>query len=119
MSNMDEQRTAALYDKRASVDFYEERYTQGYLDEWPAYKKRRIAEFVRSAELPESGEALDFGCGNGILTEVVRQALPVGWTTCGTDISQVAIQNARGRYPDCSFFPADDDHLRGKKFDFL
>ena len=56
---MEEQRTAKLYDKCASVDFYEERYLQGYLDEWPADRKRRITEFVRSAQLPESGEALD------------------------------------------------------------
>jgi trans-aconitate methyltransferase len=116
---MDEQQTAKLHDKRASVVFYEERYSRGYLEEWPADKKQRIAELLKSAELPESGEALDFGCGNGVLTEVIRRALPAGWTTTGTDVSAVAIQNARARYPLCRFSQADDDHLQGKQFDFL
>jgi SAM-dependent methyltransferase len=116
---MDGQRTADLYNKHASVDFNEERFAKGYLDEWPTERKRRIFELVRSAELTEAGQALDFGCGNGVLTEVVRQALPATWSACGADISAVAIQNARSRYPQCSFFPANDDQLRSKKFDFL
>lgn len=88
------------------------------MDEWPLEKKQRVIEIVRDLQLPEKGDALDFGCGNGVLTEVVRQVLPA-WNVYGTDISITAIDHAKARYPDCCFFHLEDNHCRDKKFDFL
>ncbi|MGD1047821.1 MAG: methyltransferase domain-containing protein [Candidatus Krumholzibacteriaceae bacterium] len=116
---MDQPKSAGLYDRQASRAYYEDRFASGYMDAWPAETKRRIADLVRGLALPDRGEALDFGCGNGVLTDVLRQALPPGWTVYGTDISETAIGNARRRYPRCTFFPADDAGYAGKKFDFL
>lgn len=116
---MADEQTGKLYDKGVAVDFYDARYATGYLEEWPADRKARITELIRSARLPSSGEALDFGCGNGVLTEVVRGALPEGWTICGTDLSAVAIDHAGVRYPRCRFFVSSDDRVRGKRYDFL
>lgn len=112
-------RTWELYDKAAATVFYQERYADGYMDEWPIEKRRRIFDVVRSLELPSTGEAIDFGCGNGVLTDVVRQALPSTWHVYGTDISSVAIENAKGRYPRCTFLDPATAELRGKKVDFL
>jgi trans-aconitate methyltransferase len=108
-------RTSELYDKSRSVDFYEERYEQGYMDEWPAERKRRLIEVIRELPLPAHGDALDFGCGNGVLTEVVRQALP-GGNVWGTDLSATAVQNARSRYPRCEFIEAGNID---RKFDLV
>lgn len=116
---MDQPKSSGLYDKQASRAYYEDRFARGYMDAWPAETKRRIAELVGGLGLPDRGEALDFGCGNGVLTDVLRQALPPGWTVYGTDISETALGNARQRYPLCTFFPADDARQAGKKFDFL
>lgn len=83
---MTQLRTETLRDKDASVDFYEERYVQGYMDRWPPEKKRRIIDVFRSLPLPKSGTALDFGCGNGELTEVMRLALPPDWKIVGSEM---------------------------------
>jgi len=108
-----------LYSKEASADFYERRYRKGYMDEWPEQKRQRVFELVHSLRLPASGSALDFGCGNGVLTEVLRTALPGGWRICGTDVSAVAIRNANNWFPGCSFFTAGGSVLDGAKFDLL
>ena len=116
---MEQRRTSNLYDRKTSQAFYEERYAHDYMASWPDEKKRRVFDLIRGLELPGTGEALDFGCGNGILTDVVRQALPSGWKMYGTDISATAIENAAKRYPSCRFFTAEDGRRAGKRFDFL
>jgi len=86
--------------------------------EWPAETKRRIHQIIKELPLPEKGYALDFGCGNGVLTNVLHEALPL-WKIYGTDISITAVQNARVRYPGCTFFTSDESVLHQKQFDFL
>lgn len=99
--------------------FYDRRYISGYLESWPPVeKKRRIFDLTRGLELPKTGIALDFGCGNGALTEVLRQALH-SWEVWGTDISAVAVRNAKKLYPECTFFLSDDKAFLGRRFDFL
>lgn len=107
-----------LYNKDTNVKFYEERYSSGYMEKWPAEKKERIFEIIRSLNLPEKGDAIDYGCGNGILTDLIRQALP-GWKIYGTDISSVAVENAKLRYPDCNFIHISDERMSNKKFHLL
>jgi len=114
-----QQKTPYLYDRDASIDFYQYRYSKGYMDEWPAEKRQRVLEIIRMLELPDTGEALDFGCGNGVFTNVIKQALPSGWKVYGTDISTIAVENAIKRYPGCTFFVTSDKRAAGKKFDFL
>ena len=110
--------TAELHDRDRSEAYYDERYEHGYMDEWPAETKARIVEVIRSLDLPASGDALDFGCGNGVLTEVLREALP-GWRVYGSDLSHVAVENARRRHPRCAFFVPGDGVADGKRFDLL
>lgn len=110
--------TKELYDERTSKRFYDERYTKGYMDEWPLEKKQRVFEIIKNLDLPDEGEALDFGCGNGVFTEVMGQALPK-WKIYGTDISAVAVENARTRIPSCTFFTPSEENMMSKRFDFL
>jgi trans-aconitate methyltransferase len=107
-----------LYQKEEAIDFYENRYEKGYMDEWPIEKKQRVFEILRSLPLPETGDALDYGCGNGVFTDLLRQALPK-WNVYGSDISQNAVNNAKVRFPECTFFVSDNDKKSEKKFDFL
>ena len=116
---MSQRQTSQLYDKKEAVSFYEDRYAQGYMEDWPEEKKQRIFDIVRGLPLPETGSALDFGCGNGVLTEVVRQALPPKWTMHGTDLSEIATGNAARKYPQCVFFVAEEDRFCGNKFDLI
>ncbi|HEX6164386.1 MAG TPA: methyltransferase domain-containing protein, partial [Vicinamibacterales bacterium] len=104
----------------SAVRFYDQRYANGYMRDWPDWQKRRIVKLVRELNLPPTGRALDFGCGQGVFTDVLRAALP-GWTICGTDLSGSAIEAARSRFPGCSFFPLlpDDQGQSAQPFDLL
>ncbi len=93
--------------KQSSESFYNDRFSTGYMDEWPLWKQRRVAEIIRSTDLPTKGNALDFGCGTEVFTEVLRGSLPPSWVVYGTDLSPVAIKIARSRRSDCDFFELD------------
>jgi SAM-dependent methyltransferase len=115
---METEKTARLHDVGESTDFYESRYEQGYMEEYPDDVKKKIVAIIRDLGLPQEGRALDFGCGNGVLTDIIRQALPA-WTVFGTDLSRKALSNARTRFPKCTFIERDDPSLRSNAFDFV
>ena len=98
--------------------FYDDWYVRGYMDEWPIEKKHRVFDITKSLNLSETGDVLDFGCGNGEFTGVLKKALPE-WNVYGTDISAIAIENAQKRHSDCSFFLTSDNRFIDKKFDLL
>ena len=104
--------------KKDSTQYYNKRYRRGYMEDWPNDKKRRIFELLKSLKLPETGKALDFGCGNGIFTSLIKEALPK-WEVYGVDISDIAISNAKKRYSKCNFFVLSDEKYSDCKFDFI
>ena len=107
-----------LNNENDTIKFYDDRYSKGYMEEWPIEKKQRVLELIKSLNLPETGDALDYGCGNGVFTGVIKQALP-RWNVYGVDISSKAVDNAKKRYPNCLFFLPSDVRFSGKRFDFL
>ena len=115
---MKKSKTAQLYDKHESTDFYDQRYAKGYMDNWPAQKKQKVQEVLLSLGLPSEGAVLDFGCGTGVLTELIAQTLP-GWTVYGTDLSTEAISIAKERYKTPQFFVPGDQDFVGKTFDLV
>jgi len=118
--------TIQFSDKKASADFYQQRYEQGYMGYWSRFEKDRIREIIRELKLPEHGKALDFGCGRGIFTKVLQEALP-GWTITGCDINNEAIASAKRNNTGISFFVIGDTAQSGfdsaqptiGKFDFI
>src|ERR1700676_1908723 len=97
-----------LYQKLKAKQFYEDRFENGYMDEWTRESKERIFSVINELDLPPNGRALDYGCGNGVFTEIMREALPQ-WDIFGCDISEKAIANAKNRFPECTFFVSDND----------
>lgn len=110
--------TIQFHDRKASVDFYQSRYEHGYMGHWSDFDKKRLFDLVKNLQLPAHGSALDFGCGRGIFTEVIRQALP-GWNISGCDISKEAIRTASENNKNISFFVLGDEPFKNKKFDFI
>jgi len=110
--------TKDLHDKEAAIEFYEDRYEKGYMEEWDDLKKKKVEEVLRQLHLPPTGKLLDFGCGNGVFTRIIKDTLP-GWEVYGVEISSIAVQNARNRIPDCIFFEATDGGKYKNQFDFL
>ena len=88
------------------------------MDEWPVEKKQRVFEILEQLHLQKSLIVLDFGCGNGIFTEIIRQALP-GWKVYGCDISQLAIAHTKKRFAGCDFFVSGEGDAQFHQFDFL
>jgi SAM-dependent methyltransferase len=100
-----------------AAHYYDQRFRQGYMEDWPVTKRTRVAELIRLLDLPRKGTALDFGCGTGAFTTVLCEALP-GWIIEGCDISRAAVELAAKRLPGGTFFPLSDCHLRGP-FDLI
>jgi SAM-dependent methyltransferase len=93
-----------LHDVVAATNFYEERYKRGYMDEWPKEKCEQISQLLKELPLPPTGRALDFGCGTGVFTAMLRDTL-TNWEVEGTDLSVNAIKAARMKLPGCSLYP--------------
>lgn len=108
----------SLHQREQSVLFYEERFAKGYVEEWPIEKKQRLIDLLRELPLPERGRGLDFGCGNGVLTSVLAEALPK-WTIEGADVSEIAIRHATIRYPQCCFFLFHEDRMPVGSYDLV
>lgn len=88
------------------------------MDEWNYEKKKRVFDIVKSLDLPDEGAVIDFGCGNGIFTDILKKVL-TKWEVFGCDISEVAIANAKVRFPNCKFYISSDNEFREMKFDLL
>ncbi len=110
--------TATFRDEAATTRFYEERFKRGYMGDWSAEKCERVRKLVKSLPLPPTGTALDFGCGVGVFTAVLQDALP-RWLVEGTDLSSTAVNASRQRVPECMFYPLSECGQREDRFDFI
>jgi len=101
-----------------TASYYDERFREGYADYWPQERYTRVAALIKSLDLPQTGTALDFGCGNGSFTKLLADTLP-GWTVVGADLSSVAVANCLRKYPALTFLQIDGlDGMRGR-FDLI
>ena len=100
------------------IKYYDHRYEQGYMEEWPENQKRKMLDVLQSLNLPNTGTLLDFGCGNGVFTNLLQTSLP-GWKIFGVDVSPLAIYNASKKYPGCTFFTVDKMSEYSHFFDFV
>jgi SAM-dependent methyltransferase len=98
--------------------FYESRYKSNYMDSWPQWKKDRIKKLIADFHLPKNGVALDFGCGTGEWTSVLKDSLP-SWEIWGTDISKTAVEKAIKKCPNCSFFHLGEASEYQNKFNLI
>ena len=110
--------TRDLSNRKASAEFYENRYTHGYMGYWSAFEKERLLSLIRELNFPVSGKALDFGCGRGIFTAIFLEALP-GWEIYGCDISPEAIGFAQRNNSSIHFFVLGSAEFAEERFDFI
>jgi SAM-dependent methyltransferase len=110
--------TIDLRQKSKAIDFYNLRYSKGYMDDWSLYKINRIYKLLKELNLPTSGRALEFGCGNGVFCNILKKALP-NWEVTGCDISSEGIKLAKQRYPDIKFALCDDPEIKSNKYNFI
>ena len=101
---------APISDAKAARDYYETRYTQGYMDRWEAERRGRLRDVLATIELPANARILDFGSGSGALTPLLAEIWPDA-TVTGADISAAAVENANQRYDGIRFEVLDDDFV--------
>jgi SAM-dependent methyltransferase len=99
-------------------DYYNRRFAAGYAEAWPAGRYVRIARLIDGMGLPGNGRALDFGCGNGSFSDLLQTVLP-GWQVTGADLSPVAVDNARRRFPRPAFTTVETLGRDGARFDLV
>lgn len=100
------------------IDYYDNLYNSGYMDEWEASKKSRILEFLDSIKLPKNGRILDFGCGTGVFTNLLKSKFP-DCEVVGCEITNIAIKIARQKYKNCVFLTNDEVLSLKDSFDFV
>jgi SAM-dependent methyltransferase len=110
----------SVADADGAERYYDSRYRQGYMDDgdWAADRRERIARLVGELPLPHSGRVLDFGCGSGVFTQVLKSALP-DWEVVGTDLSTEALRLARARSSECKFEPLPACEALPARFDLV
>jgi SAM-dependent methyltransferase len=84
--------------------YYDDRYLTGYMDAWDEPKIRMVSEIVDNLQIPTGAMVLDFGCGTGVFTRLLKDLLP-SREVHGADISQTAVDVATQRHTDIRFFP--------------
>lgn len=99
---------------------YDRRYRDGYMDFWARSNLRRIAALLRQLAIPNGARVLDFGCGTGVFSALLRESLP-GTVVLGCDVSQAAVERASARHNDVEFFVLDQDTIAAHagRFDFI
>ncbi len=110
--------TSDLHNIETAVEFYDDRYEEGYMEEWDDSKKKKVMEIIVSLNLPDVGNALDYGCGNGVFTNFIKKCLP-NWKVFGVEISPTAVKNASKKFPECAFFTSESAAVYFHQFDFL
>lgn len=86
------------------VDFYNKIYSDRP-DKWDLTYRDKFAFYVLSRHIEEPESLLDIGCGNGHTIEFFSKRWP-NTTYYGVDLSDKAIEIAKGRAPD-AFFTCD------------
>lgn len=105
-------------DPAEARNYYNQLYSGAYADGWPVERYDRIKALVQSLALPPTGRALDFGCGRGALTRVLKDALP-SWDVTGADLSDVGVLEAAKAHPDLTFTQLARLFNNGSKYDLV
>jgi SAM-dependent methyltransferase len=83
------------------ADYYNQRFESNYMSGWDSHIESKIRTFLKKIDVPQ-GTWLDFGCGQGSLTKLLKSIHSTGHVE-GCDVSSVAIQRALERNPDITF----------------
>jgi SAM-dependent methyltransferase len=90
------------------------------MDVWDGDRHRRVREVLAAIELPPGARVLDFGCGSGALTALLRERWPDA-EIHGADISRTAVASAHRRVPGVTFHVLDAAfaNAHAGRFDFV
>jgi SAM-dependent methyltransferase len=95
-------------DSSSLKSYYDARYAGDYMAEHSPLEIERVAEVLTSVPAAAVRTILDFGCGRGAWTAVLRQRFP-GARPTGLDVSEAAVARAAAEFPDATFAAFDGD----------
>jgi SAM-dependent methyltransferase len=99
-------RSAFPHDSDALKSYYDARYLGGYMADHSPLEVERVAEILARIPPETVRTILDFGCGRGAWTVMLRRRFPNA-QIIGLDISTAAIERARADFPDATFATSD------------
>lgn len=76
------------------IQEYNDLYDSWYMSDWPEWKKNRIKNILDELNIPDSSIVLDYGCGTGTFTRLLKEINP-NWRVIGYEVSEKAAQMAR------------------------
>jgi SAM-dependent methyltransferase len=91
-----------------AAQYYDQRHARGWMDSWPAAKRKRVIHLVRAAAGEGPAKILEYGCGVGVFANAVKTAMPQ-WEVHGCDISPTAVARARQRCSGVEFHLLTED----------
>ncbi len=100
------------------INYYDDLYKEGYMDEWEESKKNRISEILKSLSLPAKCKILDFGCGTGVFSNLIKSIYPES-EVVGCEITDVALQIAKAKNKNCTFLLNEEVLKLKNTFDFV
>jgi trans-aconitate methyltransferase len=89
------------HDKNISITGHTTEY-------FAAYKAKKLFQWVSQLQTIKTKHILDFGCGDGIMTEQVRSLFPKS-SLSGVDPSKKSIEIAQKNYPSINFQVSTDN----------
>ncbi|MFC1991155.1 class I SAM-dependent methyltransferase [Chloroflexota bacterium] len=109
---------------RDLANFYDERYKNDYMRElirgnYEFRRYERIKYLLSKVPLSQNIKVLDYGCGQGRYTGVLERVFPDAEID-GCDISKIAVEKARNRFPKHQFLQFGEITPYGDNtFDFI
>jgi SAM-dependent methyltransferase len=104
--------------------FYDDRYQSGYMGDfvkgnYDFRRSERVKYIIHKLHLSKRNRILDYGCGQGKYTGVLETLFP-NTDINGCDISKVAIEKAKARFPKFQFAQFSDvAPYKNNTFDFV
>jgi SAM-dependent methyltransferase len=87
------------------------------MDTWDQVKQRCISDIIANIPLTPGAYVLDYGCGSGFFTRLLRKLLPQVHLV-GVDLSPTAIRLAKDRDPNSAYFVLGDSELEAMRGSF-
>lgn len=84
------------------------------------YRKTELNHINGLLTNKEKLRVLDYGCNSGYFLNIIAQKYPSSnFDLCGADINQYALNYARKKYPNFTFFEINNEFFNQERFDVI
>lgn len=112
-----------IIDQKTLLDlpiYYDDRYRAGYMEKWDEVKVSIIRTILRKTKMVETATIIDYGCGSGFFTRIIKEEFPKG-RVIGVDISSNALRIAKSRSNNIEYYLLNNinDYVKTSSCNFI